>query len=216
MVNKLTQFVTANALLCVAFVVVVVLLLIEEFRAKAGQRFEIKTGQLVQWINNPAQVVQTVGQTNQRAQPLVIIDIRAVDAYRQGHIIGAVNIPSTAADKTLDKFSAYKNRAIVLTCQQGPVSLMLAKRLKKQSFDAVYVLSEGISGWTKANLPLVTDRPSRKSKSNKTKAVDKKAKKTASASVTPISTVVSPPSSTLTPDKPVEVEEQTDDSKSKS
>ena len=61
----------------------------------------------------------------------LIIDLRDEKEYAEGHVKGAVNIP-------YGKFDEYKklpeNKVLVLYCDRGGASLMLARQLAKKGY----------------------------------------------------------------------------------
>lgn len=61
----------------------------------------------------------------------LIIDLRDEKEYAEGHVKGAVNIP-------YGKFDEYgklpENKVLVLYCDRGGASLMLARQLAKKGY----------------------------------------------------------------------------------
>jgi rhodanese-related sulfurtransferase len=72
-----------------------------------------------------------------------IVDVRDAAAFTAGHLPDAKNIP--------DKF---KNRTIVVVCQQGSRAFGAAKILEKAGYENVVVLEGGQAAWETAGLPL--------------------------------------------------------------
>jgi rhodanese-related sulfurtransferase len=79
-----------------------------------------------------------------------VIDLRDVETFRAGHIIGAKNMPSASADD----LKKYKEKPLILVCARGLQSSSLAVKLRKQDFQQVMVLTNGITPWKTDNLPL--------------------------------------------------------------
>jgi rhodanese-related sulfurtransferase len=48
-----------------------------------------------------------------------------------------------------------KTKPVIVVCATGTTSREPAENLYKTGFEQVYVLKEGISGWSGENLPLV-------------------------------------------------------------
>jgi rhodanese-related sulfurtransferase len=80
-----------------------------------------------------------------------LVDVRAEHEWEAGRIAGAVHVPlAELAGRTgeLDP-----DRPVVLYCRGGTRSTMATDALAEAGFDAAK-LSEGIVGWSEAELPL--------------------------------------------------------------
>lgn len=85
-----------------------------------------------------------------------VVDLRAHDAFRQGHIAGSLNItPSEISSKNIVALEKHKDKPIIVVCANGTTSRRPAEELSKLGFEKVYMLKEGIMGWNANNLPLV-------------------------------------------------------------
>jgi len=89
---------------------------------------------------------------NQEKAP--IIDVRPKEAYQAGHIIGALNVPMADLATSMKKLEKYKNKFIVLVCDNAQVSQKAAKELGKLKFTQVKILKGGLDAWNKEHLPL--------------------------------------------------------------
>jgi len=83
-----------------------------------------------------------------------LVDVRAEHEWEAGHIAGATHLP-------LDELAARageldKEQPVVLYCRGGTRSTMAAAALADAGYDAAK-LSEGIVGWSEADLPLAPD-----------------------------------------------------------
>ena len=85
----------------------------------------------------------------------VVIDVRDSNTFKDGHIIGAQNIPVDQLEKRLNKLQKYKNQTIVLVCNAGSQSLKMVKLLRQNGFEKVYQLQGGLNAWRAASLPVV-------------------------------------------------------------
>ena len=80
-----------------------------------------------------------------------LVDVRADHEWGAGRIAGATHVPlAELAERTGE---IDKDRPVVLYCRGGNRSTMAADALTEAGFDAVK-LSEGIVGWSEADLPL--------------------------------------------------------------
>ena len=80
-----------------------------------------------------------------------LIDVRADHEWEAGRIAAATHLPlAELAERTGE---IEKDRPVVLYCRGGTRSTMATDALVDAGFDAVK-LSEGIVGWSEADLPL--------------------------------------------------------------
>ena len=83
-----------------------------------------------------------------------VVDVRADHEWEAGRIAGAAHIPlAELAERTGE---IDKERPVVLYCRGGTRSTMATDALTEAGFDAAK-LSEGIVGWSEADLPLEPD-----------------------------------------------------------
>lgn len=99
--------------------------------------------------------IQATNLINQ--QNAVVVDVRAHDAYRSGHIIDSINItPSEITSNNLGSLEKHKSQPIIVVCANGTApSRDSATALSKLGFGQVYMLKDGIMGWNADNLPLI-------------------------------------------------------------
>ena len=85
----------------------------------------------------------------------IVVDTRTRDDFRRGHIIDAVNLtPSEIKDNNHGEVEKHKNRPVILVSANGMELVKPAESLLKAGFERVFVLKDGLSGWTGDNLPL--------------------------------------------------------------
>lgn len=137
--QEVLQFAAHHWLLCGLFIILLVLLMIEEARSK-GLMGQLSPPDLVQLINH---------------ESVAVIDIRNREAFQSGHIVGAINISQSDLEKDPSKLNKYKGRNLVIVCETGQKAGGIAVKLKKQGFENVHALSGGIHAWKSANMPLV-------------------------------------------------------------
>ena len=86
----------------------------------------------------------------------VVIDLRSIDEFSNGHIINSLNLlPTEIKNHNIGKIEQHKETPVILVCANGAISGASAEILAKQGFNHVYTLKEGLAGWRAANLPLV-------------------------------------------------------------
>jgi len=78
---------------------------------------------------------------------LVVLDVRTKREYNEGHLENAINISHEEVEKRLSEIEKYKNTPILLYCRTGRRSGIVLDILKKNEFNKVYHMHEGISEW---------------------------------------------------------------------
>lgn len=84
----------------------------------------------------------------------VVVDVRAKADFSNGHIVGALNIPSETFASRKGELEKHKSNPIVVVCNYGQSSGAIAKQLREDGYD-VSRLRGGITEWSGANLPTV-------------------------------------------------------------
>ncbi|WP_430309095.1 rhodanese-like domain-containing protein [Pseudomonas sp. PONIH3] len=136
MVAHLIQFATDHFILVAIFVVLLVLLLVNEVR-RGGQ--SLSNGQLTALIN---------------ADKAVVIDIRTAKEYSAGHIVGALSMPQDKVAGRMTELEKHKDKTLIVVDAMGQQSGTLCRELLKAGYTAAK-LSGGVSSWKADNLPLV-------------------------------------------------------------
>ena len=84
----------------------------------------------------------------------VVIDVRPLADFAQGHIINAINIPMNGFKNQIATLQKHKGKPIVIACRSGSQSAMACQQLRKEGFEEVLNLRGGIMAWQSANLPV--------------------------------------------------------------
>lgn len=98
---------------------------------------------------NPTETLQLLNH-----EDAVMLDIRDMGEYKEGHIAEARHAPLTTLKTRLGELEKLKSRPIVVYCRTGGRSPGACALLKKNGFEKVYNLSGGLTAWQNANLPL--------------------------------------------------------------
>ena len=99
--------------------------------------------------------VDAVGATELiNREDALVIDVRPMNDFSQGHIVGARNIPMNGFKNQLGQLEKHKERTIVVNCRSGNQSQMACKLLREAGFSKVFNLRGGMMGWQSANLPV--------------------------------------------------------------
>jgi rhodanese-related sulfurtransferase len=149
--DKILEFTGNHTLLVLALMISFFIVVFTELRRKASGLVNIEPIAAVQLINSDA----------------VVIDLRSVDAFSKGHIVGARNIPSDELDAKMNKLEALKSKPIVAVCDAGTTSTKAVNALREAGFESVYGLKGGMAGWGMAGLPVVTGKKTKAKKAKK-------------------------------------------------
>lgn len=144
--DQYLEFAANHVLLMAALLFSFFLLVFTELRRVAGGVVNVEPQDAVKLINNDA----------------LVLDLRSAEAFAKGHIVNAKNIPFDELDAKSEKISGFREKPIVAVCDSGMTSTRVVDKLRKSGFQSVYGLKGGITGWTQANLPLVTAKKTKK------------------------------------------------------
>ena len=137
--DQLTAFISENLLLCLAFVIILVMLLNNLLGAKLKGYHPVSPAEATQLINH---------------SEAVILDVREDKEYVTGHIVNSIHIPQSGISNRLSEIEKYKQKPVIVSCRSGSRSAHACGILKKNGFDQVHNLSGGIMAWQNASLPI--------------------------------------------------------------
>ena len=142
------EFTGNHTLLVTALMVSFFLLIATELRRKAAGMINIEPADAIALMNNDA----------------MVIDVRSADAYANGHIVNARNIPFDELSANEARLNQFKPKPVVTVCDTGMTSVRAVDALKKQGFENVYGIKGGMNAWSQAGLPVVSARKGKKKK----------------------------------------------------
>lgn len=87
----------------------------------------------------------------------LVVDVREVAEYEEGHIEGAINIPLRTLSQNLDKIPT--DRQVFVYCKSGHRAGMALSSLGMLGYDNVLAFPPGYAGWTNAGEPVTTAVP---------------------------------------------------------
>lgn len=129
-----------NHYLLSAALLVVTYLLIQEFLDTAFKKFK------------PLSPLLTVAQMNNEES--LILDVREAHEFIKGHIDGSINIPLGKINERLDQIAEYKNKSIIVVCQNGARSIPACKNLYKAGYQKLFSITGGMISWEENKLPV--------------------------------------------------------------
>ena len=92
-------------------------------------------------------------------EPVVVVDVRDPDEYRDGHIEDAANISRGFLEFRIGTVAPEPTTPLVLYCQTGLRSMLAARQLKELGFENVTNLQGGFQKWAQSGLPVAKDKP---------------------------------------------------------
>jgi rhodanese-related sulfurtransferase len=160
MMNQVLEFAGNHTLLVAALMTSLFLVVFVELLRKAGDVLTVPATDAVRLMNADA----------------VVVDLRSVDAFNRGHIVGARNIPFDELDARLDNLGDLKAKTIVTVCDTGMQAGKAVDKLRKVGFDSAYGLKGGMTGWNQEGMPVVSAKKTATSKGTGKKGRQKKDK----------------------------------------
>ena len=136
--DRIFEFAGNHPVLIAALFAVLTFIIFSEIRRKSGSK-ALSPSQVIGLMNN---------------QEAAVIDVRETGEFKDGHIVGARNIPSAKLVQEAEKISGDKNKPIVLYCKSGTVSSTVCPQLTAAGYTQVYYLKSGLFSWQDENLPL--------------------------------------------------------------
>ena len=84
----------------------------------------------------------------------VLVDVRSVNQFKDGHIIGARNVPGDQIADGAKALEKFRDQTIITCCDSGATSGAAARRLTELGFSRVVNLRGGLTAWRQDNLPV--------------------------------------------------------------
>ena len=97
--------------------------------------------------------IQEAIELMEQIPDLVILDVRTVSEFEDGHIEGAINIPIDEFPTRLDELS--KDDELLVYCRTGNRSSSAVTILLDSGYTKIYHMHEGISVWIQQGHPVV-------------------------------------------------------------
>ena len=134
------EFLSQNWHLILALVVILALLFLEPQLLKLSGIKPV----------GPLRVTQLVNRDS-----AIILDVCTHKEFGEGHIPDAINVPLSDIPGGLGKkLTKSKDKPVIISCRSGNRAKSAARKLNKQGFKDIYILSGGNMAWQKENLPM--------------------------------------------------------------
>lgn len=138
--DPIIAFLVHHWILSTIFTLLVIVLLINEWRARAFGMKAVSPQGLVVLLNH-----SNAG----------LIDLRSAEQFMKGHILGAQNIREKEIASRLGNLNKFKSKPMILICATGLDAPKLYSLLKKEGFTQLYYLAGGMAAWQTNGLPVV-------------------------------------------------------------
>lgn len=137
--DQVLEFVSNHMLLSIALIVIVILIVKAELDRLIGGVVQVNAFEAIRQVND---------------QNALMLDVREIKEYKEGHLKDAVHIPLGEVKTRLNELEKHKSKPIVVYCRSGQRSYSACKMLKKSGFEAVSNLQGGIMAWQNQNMPV--------------------------------------------------------------
>lgn len=94
-------------------------------------------------------------QVMESDKSVILLDVRTVEEYSEGHIPNALNIPHKELESRLAELSGAKNTQIVMYCRSGRRVEIATKLLEQHGFNQLDHLTGDFNAWSSNNLPII-------------------------------------------------------------
>jgi rhodanese-related sulfurtransferase len=84
----------------------------------------------------------------------VVLDVRSMKEFKDGHIVNSINIPLNGLGNNLKQMEKHRDKPVVTVCRSGSRSGSACSVLRKHGFENVKNLRGGMMAWENANLPV--------------------------------------------------------------
>ncbi|KAB8310515.1 rhodanese-like domain-containing protein [Erwinia endophytica] len=139
--QDIMQFAGSHTILSLAWVVLLVLVIVTTVKGMFSKIKTISRSEATHLINK---------------EEAVVVDVRSRDDFRKGHISNAINVLAADIKKgSFGELEKHKAQPVIVVCANGMSAAEPAAQLNVAGFEQVYILKEGITGWSGENLPLV-------------------------------------------------------------
>ena len=141
--SRFVEYTTNHPFLVAAAASLAVLAIVIELRSRARGFAAIGPQDAVRLVNAGA----------------LVVDVRDQNAYETGHIIDARSIPAAELAGKAETLKKFKEKPVVVYCDNGFGAANAAKALKALGFTKVVSLRGGLASWLQENLPVVKGAP---------------------------------------------------------
>lgn len=146
--NRFIEYTTHHPFLVAAAALLAIVAIVMEIRQRALGSNVVAPNDAVRLLNSGA----------------LAVDVRDAKDYEAGHIIDARHLPSPDIAARAESLKKFKEKPVLVYCENGVASAAGLKALQAQGFAKVVALRGGLQAWRQDNLPLVKGTAKKDSK----------------------------------------------------
>ena len=90
-------------------------------------------------------------------QGAALLDVRSAEDFAAGHIRGARSFPAGQLAEKSDSLKRYKDKPVIVYCEQGSTAAAAMRQLAQQGFGKVTNLRGGLRAWRAEQLPVARE-----------------------------------------------------------
>ncbi len=136
--DRVLEYLSHHPWLATASAAVVALILVYEMRARSESRVAVNPQELIRLMNQGA----------------LLIDLRAPEQFRAGHLSGARQMSGEQILKAADTLKKHREKAVVVYDDTGSLGAAAVRQLASQGFTRAVMLRGGLAAWRADTLPL--------------------------------------------------------------
>ncbi len=136
--DPLLQHFSAHPILASAAAVLLLAVVAYELRQRAHSAAAVSPTEAVRLMNDGA----------------LLVDVRNVNQFKDGHIAGARNVPGDQIAEGAKALEKLRDKTLITCCDSGVTSGAAARKLGELGFKQVYNLRGGLAAWRQDNLPV--------------------------------------------------------------
>jgi len=142
-----------------AGVSIVLVLVVAGLLAWSGATAAAEAGAVVKTRDVSQKELLTLFRNGAAPEGVVLLDVRTVAEFEQGHIRGAVLIPHNQIGDRLAELEAHREDEIILYCRSGRRVGIAAEVLTEAGFEKLAHLEGDMNGWLAKDLPVEKPAP---------------------------------------------------------
>lgn len=139
--SQIIEFVGNHTLLFIAFFVTLGMLIYTEYMRLSTANTALSPYDATQKMN---------------AGESIFLDVRDESEFKGGHLLNSRSLPVNKLAERLHEIEKFKEKDIVVYCDNGMRASRAVGKLKKAGFSNLFTLAGGLVAWEKANLPTVS------------------------------------------------------------
>jgi rhodanese-related sulfurtransferase len=136
--ERLLEYITRHPLLTSLALAMALAVLAFELRHRRSGYAAIQPQEAIQLMN----------------QGTPVYDLREPGEFAAGHINGARNLPPAQQEKAAEQLKKFREKLLLLACEDGSRSSALTRTLHAAGFTKVFNLRGGLKHWRAEGLPL--------------------------------------------------------------